>query len=109
MALVSNWMHVDVFTVDQACALWCGYDPAGFGIFNDKFPSEVEAVKQLIIGGIVTSQIVSDSTRNVMHSIGNYSKTYVYSDSLKIRNISCHGSRLGFFWMNDSFGFSVRC
>ncbi len=25
---VSNWMHVEVFTVNQATALWCGFDPS---------------------------------------------------------------------------------
>jgi hypothetical protein len=83
MTAISNWMHVDVFTVDQASALWCGFDPAQFGILTTKFPSEMEAVKQVIIGGIVTGQIISDSTRNVMHSIGDYSKTYVTRSELE--------------------------
>jgi len=54
MATVSNWMHVDYFSVDQASALWCEIDPAKVSIIKQQNPPELMAVKQLLIGGIVS-------------------------------------------------------
>lgn len=77
MAAISNWMHVDIFTVDQASALWCEYDPAKISILGYNNPPEIMAAKQLLIGGIVSGAIVSDSSRNSLHIIGNFSETLI--------------------------------
>ena len=77
MVAISNWMHVDFFTVDQASALWCEYDPAKVSILDTHNPPEILATKQLLIGGIVSGAIVSDSSRNALRAIGNFSETLV--------------------------------
>lgn len=77
MAEVSQWMHVDHFTVDQASALWCGYDPANIGFMALYIPSEVVAAKQLLIGGIVAGTLKADSSRNGLHIIGDFSTSFV--------------------------------
>jgi hypothetical protein len=77
MVEVSNWMHVDFFTVDQASALWCDYDPAKVSILGYNNPPEIMAVKQLLIGGIVSGAIASDSSLNSLHIIGNFSDTLI--------------------------------
>jgi hypothetical protein len=83
MAEVSNWMHVDHFSVDQASALWCGYDPANFESSFSRIPSEVLATKQLLIGGIVSGTLPADSTHNYMHSIGDFSKSLLARTNLE--------------------------
>lgn len=77
MTEISNWMHVDYFTVDQASALWCDFDPMRLRAFMNDNPPEVMAAKQLLIGGIVSGTIKSDSSRNAMQIIGNFSETLI--------------------------------
>jgi hypothetical protein len=75
MTEVSHWMHVDHFTVNQAAALWCGYDPASVRFVISELPSEVLAVKQLLVGGIVGGALNANSSGNTFHTIGDYSKS----------------------------------
>lgn len=48
MPEVSNWMHVEVFTVNQAAALWCGFDPSVMDMYDVISPSEAVAVSYTI-------------------------------------------------------------
>jgi hypothetical protein len=75
MTEVSHWMHVDHFTVNQAAALWCGYDPANVRFVISELPSEVLAVKQLLVSGIVGGMLNANPSGNVFHSSGDYSKS----------------------------------
>lgn len=77
MSHVSNWTHVDIFTVDQASALWCDADPMTLLSYDVGTPSEIMAIKQLLIGGITDGQLVADSSKNSLTMIGNYSSSLV--------------------------------
>ena len=84
MTLVSNWMHVDVFKVDQAAALWAGYDPAGLYMTDRMKPSEVYAAKQMLVSGIMSGELPANSSANrLMVSIGDYSETLVSRTELE--------------------------
>jgi len=83
MAAISNWMHVDIFTVDQASALWCGFDPGKISTLDSQNPSEITAIKQMLIGGIVSKELTADSARNPLHMIGNYSESLVSREGLE--------------------------
>lgn len=83
MAEVSNWMHVDVFTVDQAAALWCGFDPTRVSLNTRQNPPEFAAVKQLLVGAIVSKEISCDSSRNYMHSIGSFGDSLIPRSELE--------------------------
>jgi hypothetical protein len=63
VAIVSNWMHVDFFTVDQAAALWCGLEPSVMKPLDAGTPSEALAIKQMLTGAILSQQLPADSTR----------------------------------------------
>lgn len=52
MTLVSAWMHTEIFTVEQAAALWCGYDPSRLTSIDSMNPPDVLAVKQMLTGEI---------------------------------------------------------
>lgn len=80
MAAVSNWIHVDFFTLDQAAALWCDIDPTQIKSYDRSDAPEVAAAKQLLIGGLVGGQITSES------KIGPYSRVLEYSDVLVSRS-----------------------
>lgn len=77
MTLVSNWMHVDLFTVDQAAALWAGFDPGRVGPAKSFRPSEVLAAFQMITAGIVCGEIHADNSTNFLARIGNLSDSLV--------------------------------
>ena len=84
MSLVSNWMHVDLFTVDQAAALWAGFDPAGLYTTDSMKPSEVYAAKQMILGAVLAGEIPANSTTNrMMASMGDYSRSLVSRNDLE--------------------------
>lgn len=83
MSLVSHWMHVDLFTVDQAAALWAGFDPAGLYSTDSLRPSEVVAAKQMIVSGVVSGEIAADSTTNYLARIGDYSTSLISRANLE--------------------------
>jgi hypothetical protein len=83
MSDVSNWMHVEVFTVNQAAALWCGLDPSIMNMFDVGSPSEVLAIKQMLIGAISSGQKEANSDANPSSVIGNYSESLVTRNDLK--------------------------
>lgn len=82
MVNISNWMHVDTFTIDQASALWCNLDPSVTRPFDLGTPSEVLAAKQILIGGILSGELEADSSQNRLHRIGNYSRSLVSRPNL---------------------------
>lgn len=83
MAEVSNWMHVDVFTVDQAAALWCGFDPVKISLLSYKNPPEFAATKQMLFGAILNEEIHSDSSKNMLSGSGDFSATLVPRSELE--------------------------
>ncbi len=83
MSSVSNWMHVEVFTVNQAASLWCGFDPSTMNMYDVGSPSEALAIKQMLIGAITTGQLGANSEANPLSKIGNYSESLISRDSLK--------------------------
>ncbi|MCY0148676.1 hypothetical protein OEG84_13440 [Hoeflea sp. G2-23] len=83
MSDISNWMYVEVFTVDQAAALWCGIEPSRMKLSDSSNPSEAVAVKQMLAGAIMTGQLQANSEANPFSSIGNYSMSFVSRDDLK--------------------------
>lgn len=51
MTFSQNWRFVDIFTVDQAAALWCDIEPTSFNIIRPvQDHPEAAAIKQLIVG-----------------------------------------------------------
>lgn len=83
MVAVSNWMHVDVFTVDQAAALWCEFDPTNVSLLSYKNPPEFAATKQLLVGAILARDIYCDSSHNYLHQIGDYSTSLIPRSELE--------------------------
>ncbi|RKE78297.1 hypothetical protein [Rhizobium sp. AG855] len=83
MSEVSHWMHVDVFTVEQAAALWCGTDPAKLSPVNSLNRSEILAVKQMLSAAIVTKEMPADTSTNGLAMIGEHSKSLVTRASLE--------------------------
>lgn len=83
MTFASNWMHVDLFTVDQAAAIWYGVDPTSLSLIESKWPPDVAAIKQMLVGGIVNGQLDADSTRNGLELIGDFSKSFVSRANLE--------------------------
>lgn len=85
MGLVSNWMHVDFFTVDQAAALWNGFDPGRLALrLSIDRPSEFVAAKQMLVSGIVSGEVSSDTSQNPLHRIGDHGKTLVSRQTLEL-------------------------
>ena len=78
MTSISNWMHVDFFTLDQAAALWCKCDPSQVKSF-DIMP-EIVAAKQLLVGGLIAGSITPNA------KLGPYSQALNYSDMLVSRS-----------------------
>lgn len=76
-SIVSMWMHVDAFTVDQASALWCGADPALMGPMMIRAPSEVRAVHQMLTAAIVSGALPADTSGNAFRLIGKHSDSLV--------------------------------
>lgn len=83
MASISNWMHVDIFTVDQAAALWCGHDPTMMKIADSLNPSEVVATKQMLVSGILNGTLKADVSTNALRTIGNHSSSLVSRGALE--------------------------
>ena len=83
MSLVSHWMHVDLFTVDQAAALWAEFDPARVSPVESLKPSEVTAAKQMLTAAIVSGEIRANSATNVLATIGDFAKSLVSRDDLE--------------------------
>jgi hypothetical protein len=75
--LPSNWMSVDLFTVNQAAALWAGVDPAKLWPLDSFNPSEYVATKQMLTAAIVTGQLPADTSTNAFVIIGDHSETLV--------------------------------
>ena len=83
MSDASNWMYVEVFTVDQAAALWCGLEPSVMNPYSGNNPSEAVAIKQMLTGAITTGKLLANSEANVFSSIGDYSNSLVSRHDLK--------------------------
>lgn len=77
MSQISNWLLVDVFTVDQAAALWCNVDPKIVSPLDLSTPSEVMAIRQLLTGAIVSGDLNADSSKNVLARSGDYTSSLV--------------------------------
>lgn len=83
MTILSNWTHVDIFTVNQASALWCEFDPAKLSTVVSQNPSEVLAIKQLLSGCIGDKSLTADSSKNGLAIIGDYSTSLVTRTELE--------------------------
>ena len=81
--LTSYWMHVSVFTVNQAAALWCGIDPASIGSLFISAPSEAHATKQMLVAAIVAGELRADSSTNPLAALGDYSSSFVSRQDLE--------------------------
>jgi hypothetical protein len=92
MSLVSNWMYVDIFTVDQAAALWAGYDPSSISISKSYHPSEVVAAYQMIVAGMMNGEIPADGSTNLLARFGDHSDTLVTR-----RNLEAFARKRGLF------------
>jgi hypothetical protein len=77
MDAVSNWMWVDMFTVDQAAALWCNFDPDEAARHSTKKPPELSAAKQMLTSGILSRELQADSSMNFFHRVGDFAQSYV--------------------------------
>jgi hypothetical protein len=82
-SLVSHWMYVDLFTVDQAAALWAEFDPARVSLADSLKPSEVVAAKQMLSAGIASGELRANSATNALSIIGDYSKSLLSRDDLE--------------------------
>lgn len=89
MAFADEWLHVDHFTVDQAAALWADIDPSTFNVVQnvDKNP-RTAAIKQMIVGAIMSGKMPHDASANIMASIGTHGTTLVSRDALKALAVS---------------------
>lgn len=76
-------MHTDIFTVEQAAALWCGYDPSRLTHVNSMDPPEVFAVKQMLTGGILSGLLPADTSTNALHIIGDHDRSFVLRKDLE--------------------------
>lgn len=76
-------MQTDIFTVEQAAALWCGYDPSRLTHVDSMDPPEVLAVKQMLTGGILSGLLPADTTTNPFRTIGNHKDSFVSRKDLE--------------------------
>ena len=83
MTDVSFWMHVNIFTVEQAAALWCGIDPATLSPLNSQNHSELLALKQMLSAGILAKELAADTSTNGLSIIGDHSKSLVSRSALE--------------------------
>ncbi len=83
MTQPSLWMNVDIFTVEQAAALWCGLDPSKLSIVRSSNPSEFHAVKQMLTGAIIVGELPADASTNFFSGIGDHSETLVARSALE--------------------------
>jgi hypothetical protein len=77
MPPASHWMNVDLFTVDQAAALWINVDPASISSVARIDPPEHTAVKQMLTGGIMSGELHADTSTNALRIIGNHSESLI--------------------------------
>lgn len=84
MPIADEWLYVDHFTVDQAAALWCDIDPSSFTFFNKlEANGSCAAIKQLIVGAIMSGALPYDASANPVSRIGNHSETLVTREGLR--------------------------
>jgi hypothetical protein len=76
-------MNVDVFTVEQASALWIDTDPASIWSIKSYNPPEYEAIKQLLTGSIVTGELHADTSANALRIIGDHSTSLISRTDLE--------------------------
>jgi len=76
-------MHVDLFTVEQAAALWADFDPAGLSPAKSLRPSEVVAAVQMITAGIRSGEIRADDSTNPLRLIGDFAQSLVSRTDLE--------------------------
>jgi hypothetical protein len=80
---VSNWMHVELFTVNQAAALWGGYDPTSLWMSDSMKPSEVVAAKQILLSCILGGELLANTSSNFLARIGDHSDSLVARGDLE--------------------------
>lgn len=76
-------MNVDLFTVEQASALWIDTDPASIWSGTRYNPPEYAAVIQMLTAGILTGELQVDTSINAFHVIGDHTKSLVSRASLE--------------------------
>ena len=74
----------ELYKVDQAAALWAGYDPRSMSMSDIMKPSEVIAAKQMLVSWIVSGELFANSTTNYFAKIGNYSDSLVSRQGLEL-------------------------
>lgn len=77
MTAISHWMHVDLFKVDQAAALWAGFDPARVSSVEAFKPSEVIATYQMLVSAITTGELMAQSQTNIFAQVGDFRESLV--------------------------------
>jgi hypothetical protein len=77
-------MNVDLFTVEQASALWVNADPASLWLVTHFNPPEYAAIKQMLTAGIVTGELPADTSINPWRIIGDHDKSLVSRVNLEI-------------------------
>lgn len=83
MSLASNWLLVDVLSVNQAAALWCNADPKIVSPMDLTTPSEVMAIRQMLAGAIISGDLSADSSKNIMARHGDYSDSLIKRKALE--------------------------
>lgn len=81
--LVSNWMNVDLFTVEQAAALWIGIDPSTTMAVDSLNPPEYLATKQMLVAAIISGELSADTSTNALRIIGDHNRSLVSRESLE--------------------------
>ena len=76
-------MNVDLFTVQQASALWINIDPATIWLSENHNPPEYSAVKQMLTAGILTGELPAD-TSCALTIVGDYAKSLVSRADLEM-------------------------
>lgn len=77
-------MNVDLFTVNQASALWINADPTSIGPVDSYNPPEYAAIKQMLTAGIVTGELHADTSTNTFSIIGDHSKSLTSRAGLEV-------------------------
>jgi len=72
------WLLADAYTVKQAACLWAGENPEQYDYRrSETAASRIAAISQMLSAAIQTGGIKADSSRNIMQSIGDFSKSVV--------------------------------
>jgi hypothetical protein len=77
MTTISHWMHVDLFTVEQAAALWAGFDPARLSPADSFKPSEMIAARQMLTGAIIDRELPARAEGNPLAIINNHNSSMI--------------------------------